>query len=787
MRKILMSFAARLSFYILILTSLIFLCIAVVFHRYSRLREERQAVLYTSLLQEKLIQKVDFELVEVEKIVRREIPRLKKHLSDPDEIMPIVSEMVATNSLIMGGSVAFSPNYYPAKGEKFMEYAYMDDTHGKERLRTKHLGDSIYNYLNMEWFAQAKHHKEGMWSDPYFDRGGGDKLMTTYALPLYDAKGRFIAVITADVSLEDLSINMFTIRPYPDSYSFIINNKGTFISHPDKNVILKENIFSRAKELGSDDLALYAKKMVEGEKGSFRSKLDGVSVLCCYAPLDRTDWSICSVCPYSTVMSQLGSATWTILFILLVGLILLSWCIRQLVKYIAKPIRQLTDATYQIAMGNFDCPLPQIDSKDDLRMLHDAFEHMQQSLASYTEELKNTTRQKERIESELSIAHDIQMDIVPKSFSPFAGHDEVDLYALLRPAKEVGGDLYDYFFRHGKLYFCIGDVSGKGVPASLVMAITTTLFRLTAHSYDSPAVIVTKLNNALSANNEALIFVTMFVGILDLQTGSLTYCNAGHNPPVLLGENGESSFLPVKANIALGVMSGREFAEQQIKLEANHALLLYTDGLTEAENSQKEQFGEANVLTLLARYASCPIRETIDSMIADLSTFVDGAEQSDDLTLLGIRWTPSMGEVERELNICNELSESEKLVPFIESIGEELQLPTSLVMSLNLALEEALVNVIQYAYPDGVKGNVVLRAHWDKQSQDAVTFVLEDKGKAFDPTQVREADVTLGVEERPIGGLGIFLIRKLMDEVSYQRKDDKNLLVMVKRIKTENE
>lgn len=784
MRRIVLSFASRLTFYILTLTALIFLCIVIVFHRYSRLREEKQAVRYTSVLQENLIQKVDFELEEVENSVRSKVYRVKRVKDDPDEMMPIVKGLVREDSLIMGGSIAFVRDYYPEKGERFMEYAFMEETDGKEHLVTKHLGNSDYHYLGMHWFTDAVNQRKGIWSEPYFDDGGGNTMMTTYAYPIMDDDGKVFAVITADVSLEDLSLNMFSIRPYPDSYSFIISRKGTYLSHPDKRVIMHGTIFSRARQLGNEALAICGRRMLTGEKGFFRSHLQGTDILACYAPLTRTGWSICSICPYGTVMAQLGSAFGMMALIMLCGLLMLSLCIRILVKFTVRPIRQLTEATHQIAAGNFECPLPDINTKDDLRQLHDAFEHMQRSLLDYVQELKTTTQQKERIESELTIAHDIQMSIVPKVFSPFTACTNLELYASLKPAKEVGGDLYDFFIRDGRLFFCVGDVSGKGIPASLVMAITSTLFRMTANSFDSPDIIVTKLNETIADNNEANMFVTMFVGVLDLHSGILSYCNAGHNPPLLMSPDGEGGYLKSRPNLPVGVMSGVKYETQRTSLHRCQSLLVYTDGLTEAENKRQELFGEQRASDASARYAACPVEDVVKNIQQELADFVDGAEQSDDMTMLCIRLNDGHT---REMVVGNNVEESKQLVPFVESVGEELQWSPSLVMSMNLALEEALVNAILYAYPKETKGKVTLKARWTGEHPSSVTFVLEDEGIPFDPTQKEEADVTLGVEDRPIGGLGIFLIRKLMDDVRYQREDGKNMLLMTKNLPTEQQ
>lgn len=785
MSTIFKSFAARLNYYILTLTCLIFICIAIVFNSYGKQHEEEQAVRYTSLLQQNLLQKVDFKLESVEHTVRNEVPRVMSHLKDPHEMLGIVRNLVDGDSLIMGGCLAFVPDYYPEKGHWFMEYAYVNS---KGIVVCKHLGGKEYDYFEMPWFKEASSHRRGIWTDPYFDKGGGDKLMTTFSLPLYDHKGRVFAVFTADVSLEDLALNVNAIRPFPNSYSFILNRKGIYISHPNKNVIQRKNIYSRANELKSQDVMDMGRRMLEGEKGWKRLSIDGVDVLACYAPLGRTNWSICSVCPYKEVMGELGSTTWQIFGILLGGMLLLSICVRVLVNVMSAPMRQLTTAAYQISKGNFESKLPVIHTKDDLRQLHDAFEHMQESLGRYVEQLKVTTQQKERIESELSIAHDIQMNMVSKTFSPFKECEKMELYATLKPAKEVGGDFYDFFIRDGKLFFCIGDVSGKGVPASLVMAITKTLFRVCAKDTESASDIMSKLNDVLSDNNEANMFVTMWIGVLDFEECSLSFCNAGHTPPLLMQPDGCCHYLNTKACLPIGVLEGTEYEENVLEMKDNQMLLLYTDGVTEAENCSQEQFGMQRILDVFLQSAPYSVKTVIDNLMQELLRFAGVAEQTDDITLLCVRmnglWNMPESRTQNEctLVIDNRLEESSRLQPFVEEIGETLRLPTNLIFSLNLALEEALVNAISYAYPEGEKGSVTLRAYWENEPT-AIEFELIDHGKMFNPLMVQTPDMTQDVENRQVGGLGVFLVRSLMDVVTYQYKNGNNCLLMKKYLK----
>lgn len=252
------------------------------------------------------------------------------------------------------------------------------------------------------------------------------------------------------------------------------------------------------------------------------------------------------------------------------------------------------------------------------------------------DQLEETTTAKERMESELRIARNIQMSMLPSVFPEIDG---LDMYALMTPAKEVGGDLYNYIQLGDKLYFCIGDVSGKGVPASLFMAIVTRGFRTLALTGKSPAEIATRLNNELTENNDEGMFVTMFICRLDLKTLQLEYCNAGHNPPIIGDANDKFTFLDVQPNAPIGLWPGLEYEGEEIKLLGNQRLLLYTDGLNEAENRQQEQYGEDRIIKLLTAHSSSNCHDIIEDLKADTDLFRDGAEQNDDLTMLAIHFT----------------------------------------------------------------------------------------------------------------------------------------------------
>lgn len=408
--------------------------------------------------------------------------------------------------------------------------------------------------------------------------------------------------------------------------------------------------------------------------------------------------------------------------------------------------------------------------------------------ANTTKELILSTEKNRRMEGELQIAKTIQTAMLPKVFPPFMDRLDLNVYGLVDPAKEVGGDLYDFYVRHDKLFFCVGDVSGKGVPASLVMAMTRSLFRsITAHEEEA-AVIMRKMNRALVDQNAENMFLTLFLGVMDCKTGEIEYCNAGHNAPISIQQSAVSiqqsavsiQPLPVIPNLPLGIEADFAYRAQRTQLAIDDLLFLYTDGLTEAENGTHEQFGEERMMSGLAdeRISGlvCP-RVVVEKMKEKVEAFRDGAEQSDDLTMLCIRYQRPA------LLMRNDIQQIPTLSEWIAS----LSLPEEIVMPMNLALEEAVSNVMLYAYP-GKSGQLFVecnKAVSDQPSAIRLIFTITDSGIAFDPTQQKEADITLSAEEREIGGLGIHLVKQIMDEVRYERTEDKNILTLVKTVKSE--
>ena len=379
------------------------------------------------------------------------------------------------------------------------------------------------------------------------------------------------------------------------------------------------------------------------------------------------------------------------------------------------------------------------------------------------------------IESELDIARRIQTSIIPKIYPQ---RKDISVYGYMQPAKNVGGDLFDFFILNGRLFFSIGDVSGKGVSAALPMATMCTAFRLLAESEHRLERIVSRLNDSMSYNKNSYFFVTLFAGILDLSTGRLTYCNAGHKRPYIDGQP-----LPVKRNLPVGAIPHWQFTVQETVLEPGSMLFAYTDGLTEAEDAAHQFFGEERMKRMLQSVAGEP-QTLVERMLQAVHDFAGDTAQSDDLAMLAIRFNgASVNSSSWSITLPCDTSQTERLGEWMEQVNRKAGLDAKSAMKLTMAVEEAVVNVMSYAYPTGTEGYVKMDAVVDNER---ITVTISDEGVPFDPTTVVPANTSLDADERPIGGLGIHMMRLYTDSMAYERLDNRNVLTLTKIIQHNN-
>jgi sigma-B regulation protein RsbU (phosphoserine phosphatase) len=401
-------------------------------------------------------------------------------------------------------------------------------------------------------------------------------------------------------------------------------------------------------------------------------------------------------------------------------------------------------------------------------------------------EQKNLERQlaiaNKRMGDELNIGRQIQMSMIPLTFPRFPEHKDLDVWAYIRPAREVGGDFYDFFMIDDRYFaFVIADVSGKGVPAALMMAVAKTLLKSRSQDTKSTSNIISATNNELSENHDDCMFITAFFGIIDTKTGVLTYTNAGHNPPYLIKTDGTVQALSELHGPMVGVMSGAPYGETQTKFDVDDKIILYTDGVTEAFDANGDDYGESRLESFIKRSTKLGTKYLIESLVRDVDGFVDGEEQSDDITVFCLRyvaWDVRDARGTVELRLVNKLAEINHCLTALEEICERFKLPPEIQNNFSVVLDDLLNNVISYAYDDDDEHiiDVVL-------STDGQRFVVSvtDGGVEFDPFVRKEPDVHSGLEEREIGGLGIHLIRNLMDDYSYRRVGGKNVTTLMKR------
>jgi sigma-B regulation protein RsbU (phosphoserine phosphatase) len=649
-----------------------------------------------------------------------------------------------------------------------------------------------------DWYGEPCKLKQPVWIEPYYDVQA-NATMVTYSVPVMRG-GEVAAVITCDLSLAGIRGLLASLELGEGGMAVLLSTRGTFIAHPDHSDIeMKQTIFSLADSQADPEVGRslheLGKRMLSGQPGhmSYRRPFgDTMSVAHMnYRTIPCTGWAFGIFQPEAQVLAPLVRLNRISMLVAVGSLVLLLIPALGIAWSITRPLQLLANATERLATGDFDAALPPVRRHDEVAQLTEAFEQMRRDLRHYIADLTATTAVKERMAGELSAAREIQMSIVPKLFPPLPNRPDIDLYAMLIPAQEVGGDLYDFaLLDEEHLYIAIGDVSGKGIPASLLMAVGKTLMKSTVQTVRTPGRALAHVNNELAEDNESCMFITMFCGILNLKTGDFIYANAGHNPPLLVRQDGSIEALDERPSPALGACLGASYPNHSRHLKPGDLLVLYTDGVTEAMSPGNEMFGDDGLLDFVRREGHLDAKPLLEKMALAVQAHAAGAAQSDDITALVVRYRATVAApveltegVSRPpdaiLNLRNHLGEFPLLVTWIEEQGSVLKWPPPLVANLNLALEEWVVNVIQYGYEDDLEHRIELRL-W--HSADEVRVVIEDDGRPFDPTAQAEADTSLPVAERPIGGLGIHFIRKTMDRFTYRRKDGRNIVTLVKAI-----
>jgi sigma-B regulation protein RsbU (phosphoserine phosphatase) len=631
---------------------------------------------------------------------------IERDIDNPDRMFDHMERIVRQNLPIVCCAILFRQDYYPSKGRVFVPCARRNAADSVVVSRI----DSTYNsYFYSEWFQNQLKADESCWTKPYFESqlfaGNQEpRLLTTYTVPIHDRDGHPVALLAADMSLEWLRNELMEdIQEINSQYEKGLQHQSYFfIVNRDGTIIIhpdKQRMLTQFdKNVGKAMLA---------HRGTCVTEVDGVKSRLYYRSFKYVNWTMVIVAPEDVILSNAKMLNIIILAVMIMGLLAIYLFCRRQIKEIADPF----------------------------------------------------AAKKAVMERELNIAHNIQMALLPQSFPE---HSDLDLYATQTPARDVGGDLYDYFVHDGRLVFCIGDVSGKGVPAALLMAVMRSMFRSEARRAESAADVVETMSRNLCEEYTGGEFVTMFVGVLDLSSGRLDYCNAGHEPPLVSGQPME-----VKRNLPVGALSDWVYEGGLTQLKPGDTLFLYTDGLSETKNSTGELLGRKHVQQLAIEHATDTARQLVELMEAEVHRHAGDAEQNDDITMLAIKWQPN------QMMMRASMDDISSIEPFISLVAKQAGMEGREAKRLRLAVEEAVANIINHGQATAIR----LQA---KTGDGQLVLTIDDDGQPFDPTADSATDFSVPADQRPPGGLGIMILHQMTDGLEYQRHDGHNVLKIIK-------
>ena len=569
------SFANKISIYVILLTALLFIVTALTVYRlsYSLVQKEAVTNAYSQIKALKL--EMENVLDPVSVTMENSAPiaeKLAMNNSDTTEFLSLISSILTNTPHLTDIAVSLEPYLYRDM-PRFTAYAIRTEDSVKSFIIHK----DFYDYIYYDWYVIPRCTGQSYWTDPYIDRVWEKLSLCSYSIPLKDKDGRFIGALCASLETDWITRTIDSIKLYEHSYNFLLGKAANYIVHPDPEFIINETIFTQAVLTGNSSLEKTGQRMINGETGMEKITLDGEPSMIFFTPVKSNGWSIATVCPASDIFSGVYRISRTMAVIAVVTVIILTLVIGMTIRKATRPLTLLAGAADKIAEGDFYSSLPPLSGNDEVGRLCRSFSAMQYSLSSYLERLQRTTAAKERIESELNIAREIH----------------------------------------------------------LLMAVTRSHFRSISATTDDPGAIVSAINAAISETNDANMFVTFFTGILDLRNGHITYCNAGHNPPIILSPDGTVTKLSPEPNLPIGFFHDFAYSDGDFQLPAGSTLVLYTDGLTEAENTSRELYGEERLL-LFADKTKGTSSEIVESLMGEVLAFESGCPQSDDITIIAI-------------------------------------------------------------------------------------------------------------------------------------------------------
>jgi sigma-B regulation protein RsbU (phosphoserine phosphatase) len=674
-----------------------------------------------------------------------------------------------------------------------------------------------YDPRQRSWYIRARDGGPG-WTEIFQDSAGRGASIS-YAEPIFDRSsttgavveaGKFVGVVEAGSVLErDIKSIIDKSKIGISGYAFIIDDAGTVIVRSsDSEQLDLIGVYEglNLTEHSDVDIRKVAASMLTDSAGVQRLVVQGIPAYAAYAPLGTIDWGVCIMTPEENIitpakviqedilrMTQASQeqiqrsivtmlAVWFLVIVASFAAVVIA--ARGLARVLTTPILKLTDGARVIAAGDLSHKL-EAHTGDELEMLSNAFNAMIQSVQQISGE-------KERIKSELELAWQIQKDMLPALEPRYAPSLFIDLYAKTEPARETGGDFYDFFYldeAENKLALVIGDVSGKGVPSALFMVITKTLIKQRLLAEDSgdpdPAECLEDINKILSEDNPNSMFVTVFLLILNLETGEAVCSSGGHPPPLLVHEGGSFSFMRVQNGVPPGMMAGMRYPQFRETLSPGDRLYLYTDGVIEAMNGAHKQFGKERLLQAAEKFRGEKADAFDEGIRGEIYAWADGAEQSDDITTVALGWKAR----KHELRITAEVASLPVVQSWAGGLMEAAGVPPAVQNQLAVVLEEAFVNIASYAYVNPetgelpeLPGEALLRI---AEGNGSVALQLEDAGWEFDPLAHEPAEPAGEGFSLSIGGRGIGLMQKWTDSMTYKRDNGRNVLTLTRKFDAE--
>ncbi|MDD5198505.1 MAG: SpoIIE family protein phosphatase [Terrimicrobiaceae bacterium] len=496
-----------------------------------------------------------------------------------------------------------------------------------------HVDDPDDEYLSEEWYLRGVKTPGPSWSRPYVDKGATEELMVSYCVPL-EREGKVIGVASVDLSITAIKDQLKSMQLPGSSYYFLLAKDGRFLAIPGSPLEEAGITLSQINPRLSDSVLENAIQMAEET-----DPVHGAPSWISSYPMSETDLTLAFVTPMNDLLTQTRQLQHLLIVAGGLGLLGLFFVTRFVARSVSRPIEELTDTVKRISAGDLEARLAAPSHDDEIGELTASFNQMTEDIRAYISESEASAAAQARLERDLHISREIQMGLLPNTFPAFPGRTDFDLHAIIEPAREVGGDFYDYFLlEENKLCFVIGDVSDKGIPAALLMAVTKTLVEATVRRNQDPRRTAELVNLALYQRNEAMMFVTLFLGILDLATGRVVYCNAGHNPPLLRRFDGRVEALALTEGAALGALDDVSFEDASFIMIPGDALLLYTDGVTEAMNAADQAYHARRLAELVEAKGSLPVDKLAKTVFDTVRTHAAGAPQSDDIAILAIRY-----------------------------------------------------------------------------------------------------------------------------------------------------